>query len=712
MTENLPLIYTTILCEFDIDKGASVTCQYPFELKAPKLLISDQCLPDGCHEVQEDCTFFILNRKQFPSPLSKSFLGSSILPNFFSSNSSFISDFPSGSIPATLYKYQFGISPNNWKLYTDQGIGNCNCKNISISISKNNGQESLLFSNKSIIFFSLPIKSDLLVSYYDPSFVLLSCRSSFLSDQFLAIRFDTSASQRDFLTVILNLINSLNETSTPPVLTPHPDKDPCGPTLLGTPSDPLLYCFSVVWSKRLANVPRGSVVKAICICSPFNIVTLLKPVMLRTLELIFENLENSVEIFKGLFDNLVKNGMASFNEIPRKLSPNFGSNFYDFEHSISKYGFENFCSKFSFRNFLHRNMGVSDKKSIIFDYNGSKIEINFDLIKYPDEIFSVNLASIILIFKENIMTLFNAILFNQTVVIVAPNQTASFCSYLALSLVMLVIPLRGLISTRLFPFSTLINQSYLTVPGSITCTNNPMFQSNNSWFDVCGDVSTGQISFGNHSPIKNIDLSQRQSFFEEDQSFIQSIISALLSGQKSNDWIIQSFSTFTSRLLNFCLYKPVALDDNLGFSRNESRVEAIKSSELFFIYQLDQNYFDCFKKSQVDFYQIITEWRGFIKGNKNQERDVVSELISTLDDVISRDDDVILEFLSVFPLVKGGITSLSTALFHKSENIRRKIFNILTKISQQDYGKQFIDQLNFMARIALKNENQSNLIDI
>ncbi|KAJ3034133.1 hypothetical protein HDV00_005418 [Rhizophlyctis rosea] len=52
-----------LVAEFDIDKGSSLTYQYPEETGTDPHMLAELMLPDGAHLREEDWTMFFLNQK-------------------------------------------------------------------------------------------------------------------------------------------------------------------------------------------------------------------------------------------------------------------------------------------------------------------------------------------------------------------------------------------------------------------------------------------------------------------------------------------------------------------------------------------------------------------------------------------------------------------------------------------------------------------------
>ncbi|OAJ42986.1 hypothetical protein BDEG_26371 [Batrachochytrium dendrobatidis JEL423] len=57
-----PMAEFVLLAEFDIDKGSSLSCQYPTPTGADPATLAEWMLPEGAHLRREDCSYFILNR--------------------------------------------------------------------------------------------------------------------------------------------------------------------------------------------------------------------------------------------------------------------------------------------------------------------------------------------------------------------------------------------------------------------------------------------------------------------------------------------------------------------------------------------------------------------------------------------------------------------------------------------------------------------------
>ncbi|KAJ3217026.1 hypothetical protein HK099_005619 [Clydaea vesicula] len=58
----MTLVSHIFIAEFDIDKGSNLTYQYPTQTNYDPAQLADLMLPDGAHQRQEDWTYFFLNR--------------------------------------------------------------------------------------------------------------------------------------------------------------------------------------------------------------------------------------------------------------------------------------------------------------------------------------------------------------------------------------------------------------------------------------------------------------------------------------------------------------------------------------------------------------------------------------------------------------------------------------------------------------------------
>ncbi|KAL0236371.1 hypothetical protein GEMRC1_002953 [Eukaryota sp. GEM-RC1] len=642
--------------------------------------------------------------KAQPPPLSSFVLGAHIPCNKPDTDIS-DSSFQQTDIPLTLMVYTHKLDSSHWKLLQD--LDPTLPTTLSATITYKDDRHFIYFSNRSRLVFSVPIDLELLLSFFDCGHLLLYSPSlpflHLLPHSFIALRFDSSLAQKDFLDTVLSLQSHLPYLPRTPSAQPHADRSPG--SLVGDPSFPTIYGYSLTWSRRDPLAPRGCRVKGLAVTGCYYNLLAFKAPLREALTKVFEDLtsvEHERSVVKSFYASLVDAGFACSPELP------------PFSLIPPVFLMENLhvgSSCFHQKMIVKKMTGRSLAKSCSMTWNDVSFDLSFPQLRYPDEVIDGDLSTLLLSFKHSFMKLYNAIISGQTVVLICPNHPATSCCCLVLSLVQLFFPLRGFIQSKVFPFSTLINQSYLDFPGSITSTNNPMYLAQKDWYDVLGNVNTGEIHYGNHQSSKILKLSQTNTWDSEDNDFIDRILKKILSGNATNEWIRQCFHVYTTRLLLFCQAKPTSIDDSQGFQRNEKRCVGMKATWQYCLYHRDLYYYNQSRSASVDFDPLLTLIRTHCKVSRLSRFPEVELLTKRNTELVDAflsisaaitDSDSLIEFLSVATPVRGGLSCFALGMFHSDSCVRESVVSVLKKVSSLKDGSKYLRTLSQMSLVAFE----------
>ncbi|KAI0266905.1 spindle pole body interacting protein [Russula aff. rugulosa BPL654] len=371
-----------------------------------------------------------------------------------------------------------------------------------------------------------------------------------------------------------------------------------------------------------------------------------------------------------------------------------------------------------------------------------------------------------------IIVLFNALVTGKRIIFLGHNRPAGQVSSYVLSACALGsgcgIILRGFIE-RAFPYATLINRDeWESVPAYIAGVTNPIFESSGSWDLLC-DVATGRMIVskdihsshppsGNHagppstlprvgtlkaeSSIGSEDElgrlpgrekeTQKSDFTAKadnaDNVFIEDIISAInfhfgeplvrarfvdymarfvrLASRYEEDVIGATTIGFpsvpfnegpgdTSQLGSGVIF----LDDIIGsreVTANASRIEGWRRTPTHRMFQED------FKRSlatnAVRGFDIHHQlWR--LRNVKYMQDAEVELIMRTLVNSVQTYDEVV-ELLSQTSPYNGGLLPLSFGLFHQQEVVRNLTVDLFTQLRMFPVGVQFLQAMNHFQRYA------------
>ncbi|KAL0208754.1 hypothetical protein P9112_011341 [Eukaryota sp. TZLM1-RC] len=700
-------VHSVIYCEFDLQQGPSVRLQYPTPLSnVPLLLLADQILPDGIHERPQDSNYFIINQKALPPPLHQSFAGCHVSNSIEFPQKYERSCFHMNEIPITLFYSVKAKNPCKFLPLSQLKSQLPDCAHTVIQSKK--GQNFLTFQSKSRVFFEIPINHSLQLSYLNPSHLLLSSPSFPFHKHlpsFLVLRFGSHASLLDFYTTVSFLLSSHPYTPSSPSPTPHKDKISPSNSLIGSPQEPTLYCFSTAICKKSNTYERGCRVAGLCVTSPFNFINCISPLLEFCVESLLNDEVEALDVCRDLYDVLSQE--ESCDLIGDLIDGGFDEDSY-------------------FKCFYKRVMGVNTSKRVKFELNSLDFWLTFDPFRLFDD-FPLNLVELIPVFKEKLMILYNAILFNRTVVILFPEASAWDCCSLVLMLVQLVAPLRGFLTTKVFPFSTLINQSYLDFPGSITSTSNPLYLEQTSWFDVLFNVSDGEIVYGTHSSTQ-VKMNGQNSWSQEDSDFISTILRGIAEGSATTHWIRQCFYYYTRRIISFALSSPngnpnpnanpnpISLpmeQDIKGLASNEGRIALLQLNPLFVNYQRDLFYYNSCLKSGTNIQALVVQLTTDMsklthsarhKGQKELKKVIdirIADTFIALSNIMDCHNSI-LEFTTLLSLSSNGIDIFSLGLFHWDSVVRRAVCTLLVNLESLPEGNIVMDRLSSFSRAAFE----------
>ncbi|CAL1699526.1 unnamed protein product [Somion occarium] len=428
----------------------------------------------------------------------------------------------------------------------------------------------------------------------------------------------------------------------------------------------------------------------------------------------------------------------------------------------------------------------------VMEYNDHRIPIKLPLATFPEEVGDYSLIQLVQLFSSPtasisgplhphlhtsgaqthpIIILFNALVTGKRIIFLGHHRPAGQVSSYVLSACALGsgcgVVLRGFIK-RAFPYANLINrEEWESIPAYIAGVTNPIFESSGSWDLLC-DVGSGRMvvskdilvnypptttsqptlitrtgtlkteaSLGSEEdmirPSKDLGVAEKRGDVtkgnDADNLFMEDIISAI-SYHYGEAHVRARFTEYATRFVKLTaryeedvlgiqttLGYPSAsyserigdhprLGSGLGFSddaagarelaANASRIEAFRRTESCELYRAD------FKKmlttNPIQGFDAAHQlWR--LRHAKRMSDGEAELIMRHLAENVQSYDQV-TELLSMLPPHHNGLLPLSFGLFHQQEVVRDLTVDIFNELRLHPVGVQFLQSLNHFQRYA------------
>jgi hypothetical protein len=301
----------------------------------------------------------------------------------------------------------------------------------------------------------------------------------------------------------------------------------------GSTSDRPFYCFNLIHTKKGEHLKRGAVIASLCIVCRHQFFHLYKPFMRGALEYYFA--QNTPKIVESLHHQLNGiNFLQAFSEWQRR--PDFWADTYQ-EYLVP----------------------VSPAKE--FNIN---LPIQFPMHFQADELAEASLLLLVKTFKDNIMTLYNALLQEKKVMFLGHNLPSwTICRYV-ISSCLLLAPIHNVLIERAYPLTYLGGFGFQNSSGYIVGVSNPFFVEKEVYWDVLCDINSGTIKTHNAGFAANLTKSlfgwTKQKLQGEadrkksnpDQWFM-STINRGLKQNCTESWLRDQFRKYTQELIDASL---------------------------------------------------------------------------------------------------------------------------------------------------------------
>ncbi|KNC97600.1 uncharacterized protein SPPG_07069 [Spizellomyces punctatus DAOM BR117] len=594
-----------LVAEFDIDKGSSLSYQYPLETGTDVHMLADLMLPDGAHLREEDWTMFFLNQPIMGQESGSETLTSNIPDHIRHS-----------LLPASAYQYD---ANRGWSTIGPEPT-------IQLQLA----EKCTIWDDRCTQVVTEFNLSEVEYRRNGPL-----CSYLFVRGQTWAIRFCSEDDEIYFLDAIDRVLDGAVENTTE--LPPPPPQE--------QNRKPLLYVLNLVRTKHISGVRRGARVKAMAIASRHNSVHAFKPLLLLALDKYFTtpSIDVVTELYKSInaMDVSLMPRLSTLEKKILRASEDrslFEEKFQDavdgmpnspgVDRLIRSGSVDTTASFASARQ--GRESAVpqdgqpvlvragtqtkpSNKDRHYFEtkvaYGGIKVPIRIPLTAYSEEIGDFSVSKFLSSFGQAsainpppgpskdtpppslqwkngapfhwhphldsgpqthpIIVLMNALLSEKRVLFLGDKRPSGEVAHYVLAACALAggggSILRGF-AERCFPYVSLAGLDYLlAVPGYIAGVTNPVFEEQPAWWDVLCNINTGKITV---SPLLTGSASNglrdstgkerekdrdwmRAGSWEGDNEFIQEALLAVLS-HTGELHVRQRFHDYIRRTVDVC----------------------------------------------------------------------------------------------------------------------------------------------------------------
>ncbi|XP_004349898.1 hypothetical protein CAOG_01378 [Capsaspora owczarzaki ATCC 30864] len=628
------LVHHILVSEFDIDKGSGLAHQYPTPTGASESLLAELMLPDGVHNREEDWTIFFLNQT---APEHDSAKGSKSMP----------SDNKTPAVTSLdAFVYEFTEATQGWsQLGTDT---------MKVYLERN----ALRIAGPDFSK-SLPRDVELQHQSMEPLFHCV-----IVGEAAFGFRFADQVAELTFETHCEELRKETpSEVFEPPSPAPAPV---VVPSTEKSSDKPFLYVLNVIRNKRVENVRRGAVVKALAICTPYRWLHVFKPVLLLAVDRYFKT--SDVSVLAELYDAINAMDVSGMPDLTQA------------------------------QKLMLRSGG--DKEKQIFTtsipYMKINIPVRIPMTTLDDEVADGSVSKLVTTFAPGFMTLYNALLLEKRVIFVGYNRSASEVVNLVLAACQLICPpISGLIK-RCFPYTNLSNMTFLEFRnyGYLVGVTNPIFRDNTEWWDVLCNLETGKVI---HNP-KFLPPPETERHAASDAEFLADVL-AKIEGHVAEESIRQLFTDYTQRIMDLALNDaefPDEIAKKKELEINHARGEQWKKTAFFQQYAQERHE----RRSRRTITAIDTERHiQKLRVRKALSAQEIYSIFKDFNTCITTDVQI-LELLTYLPENQGGLYPIAVSLVHPSENVRRATAELFHRISRIEAGRELINNLNDFLRTA------------
>jgi len=337
------------------------------------------------------------------------------------------------------------------------------------------------------------------------------------------------------------------------------------------------------------------------------------------------------------------------------------------------------------------------------EFRGKMFKLKIPLSRDADEINDeqVSLVKFVSKFREETMTIFNAILQERNVLFFGnggDKQSISSICYHVLTACLLVTPtLSNVLEYRVFPYNTMQQvDQFTSCRGYIAGMKHPDCKYKLNW-DILCDLSSGKVITNPASPYY-AQLDNKKPYEVMDHGFASSMLSLIdsyaLKGHKleSLEMSIRThFQDYARRLTNMACGTLEYEDEQKkhhALKLNDERVKTWKFTQSYLLFRNSLLYQQEFIKN-INVEQMVHKLRTAEYLTTNQLAEMLTQFLLEIDT-----EEKVLEFITHFPDPQGGLYPLGVLLLHTDESIRQMVVILIARIDEVPEGSACISYLN------------------
>ena len=700
-----------ILAEFDIDRGASIRCQYPVPTGGEEQFLAEMMLPDGVHNRKDDWTVFFLNRDEKDAAENlkrskqqwekKEFLKRN--PEIAAAEAKkqqMIQERERKKValrsqePFDGYLYEL-TNESEWVLKGKFFVF------LYEFMNRIEFKESKQIENDSRFVINTHPHLDYVSMEPLYSAVITDSGATF------GLRLSNPEHQTLWTTQIEGMIATLSNAGAPDdeqvdlcidTEIPNSSSGSLPPCPISDELPPFLYCLNKVVNKPDERVRRGAVVKAIAICSRYSFVHIYRPLLILALDQVHSLQTTDYEpVLKQLYD--------AINSAQAQLPP--GSKKSTLSSTYNSFMFRRMEQHKSSKATMNLSQTPTEV-DLVLSYTpgdlshtaaGSKMKLKAPIYPLEDNIGGGEqnqISQLIARFgPAAFITIFNAVITGRRIVFVGKQCTSEdLCNCVLASIASVCPPLRG-VCRRSFPYTNLANLgSFLGVPGYIIGTANPIFEERKEWWDVLCNLDTNKIFDNEIEKTKSAGgRVEVAPWYKMDAEVIEKLQSAMSVGSTAEDNVKVTVRNYVQMIVDIAMNVEEFKGEperKQATEQNSKRAEAWRKSNTFETYETDlQKWAKESKIQGTDVPLFIRRLR--VKKDINDAEMI--KMFETFTKDINTEEQL-LEFLSYMPESKGGLYPIAVSLYHSSIAVRKRAVELFKRLDALSGSSSLLQGLN------------------
>ena len=329
----------------------------------------------------------------------------------------------------------------------------------------------------------------------------------------------------------------------------------------------------------------------------------------------------------------------------------------------------------------------------------------------PSEVLESSLTSLVSLFGAHIMDIYAALLAQRRVIFLAYQQPASSVSLLVLSSLLLLSPPYPSLLHRAFPYVSLTNMDFLSVPGYVAGVTNPIFESRSAWWDLLCDVSDGSVRL---SPAYAEEVRGGGSAAADAALWAE--VSYGVAQKYGEEWLRAVFRDYTAYMLSLVHDTAVFPDQptrTAQLEQHQARINAILRSPTYTAYLQQQA--DGSATDEGRQWQVVQSAVTLHVRTLQHRTQPPAELLALLSDLhtllfassssaaaaaTGQSSALLQHALALMPESQGGLMPLAVYVLHRDDKVRLAVVRLLQRIDGDAEGRRWMSALNYFVLLA------------